>query len=70
MTKEQQELPTQDPGPYLDFASPIATTPDGRPVAVLRVETLSDAEGRVSSYGGFTCARVLPSRTCVNSLLR
>lgn len=48
MTKEQQELPTQDPGPYLDFASPIATTPDGRPVAVLRVETLSDAEGRAA----------------------
>ena len=61
MTKEEQALPTQDTGPYLDFASPIATTPDGRPIAVLRVETLSDAEGRVSSYGAISHARVQSS---------
>ena len=70
MTKEEQALPTQDPGPYLDFASPIATTPDGRPIAVLRVESISDAEGRVSRYDAFSCARVLSSPARSHSLCR
>ena len=63
MEKEQQALPM--PGPYLDFASPIATTPEGRPIAVLRVETLSDAEGRVSSCDAIPvhmCCPALPRR--------
>ena len=71
MTKQEQALPiTQDSGPYLDFASPIATTSEGRPIAVLRVETLSDAEGRVSSYGAMSRARVLSSPAPIGSPLR